>query len=190
MPKTPRHKVFISYYHDDDQEYKNRFAQMMQQNIVDKSVGDGDIDDQRRPTDDILRIIREDYIGDATVTIVLIGKRTWQRKYVDWEISASLRHTTANPRCGLLGILLPSHPDFRKRTYNRRMMPPRLADNLLGDTPFAAIHNWPGGNNRPARIREWIHQAYLRRDKNPPPNDGRDRFARNKTGNPATGWKD
>ena len=47
MPETPRHKVFISYYHDDDQEYKNRFAQMMEHNIVDRSVGDGDIDDQQ-----------------------------------------------------------------------------------------------------------------------------------------------
>ena len=144
MPETPRHKVFISYYHDDDQEYKNRFAQMMEHNIVDKSVGDGDIDDQQRPTDDILRTIREDYIADATVTVVLIGKRTWQRKYVDWEISGSLRDTRANPRCGLLGILLPSHPNFRQRTYNPHLIPPRLADNCGDNNPFAAIYHWPG----------------------------------------------
>lgn len=189
MPETPRHKVFISYYHEDDQDYKNRFAQMMEHNIVDKSVGDGDIDDQQRPTDDILRTIREDYIADATVTVVLIGKRTWQRKYVDWEISASLRHTPANPRCGLLGILLPSHTDYREESYTPQLIPPRLADNLDGNSPFAEIHDWPGGKHRPARIREWIHQAYLRRNKTPAPSDGRDRFARNRTGNPATGWQ-
>lgn len=190
MPETPRHKVFITYFHDDDQEYKNRFAQMMEHNIVDKSVQHEDIDDRQRPTDDILRIIREEYIADATVTVVLIGKRTWQRKYVDWEISASLRHTSANPRCGLLGILLPGHPDYRDDEYNPHLLPPRLADNCSGDNPFAEIHDWPGGNNRPARVREWIHRAYLRKDRQPPPNDGRDRFARNRTGDWSRGWQD
>ena len=48
------------------------------------------------------------------MTIVLIGPCTWQRKHVDWEIGASLRKTRKNSRCGLLGILLPNHPDYKK----------------------------------------------------------------------------
>ena len=43
MQQAPRHRVFISFYHDD-QYYKDWFLQMMGDDIVDESVGDGDID--------------------------------------------------------------------------------------------------------------------------------------------------
>ena len=36
MYQTPRHRVFISYYHDD-QAYKDWFIQMMGEDIVDES---------------------------------------------------------------------------------------------------------------------------------------------------------
>ena len=136
MPQTPRHKVFISF-HQDDQKYKKRFAQMMKGNVVDKSVEDGDIDDQNVKTTTIRQKIRDEFIADATVTVVLIGPCTWQRKHVDWEIGSSLRDTEKNPRCGLLGILLPKHPDFGKEEYDPHLIPPRLADNCEGDDPYA-----------------------------------------------------
>lgn len=44
MPKTKRHKVFISF-HDDDKEYKDEFVRRMGDGIVNKSVDDDDIDD-------------------------------------------------------------------------------------------------------------------------------------------------
>ena len=81
---------------------------MMGRDVVDRSVGEGDIDESLKDGT-IHRTIRDHFIRDATVTIVLVGPRTWQRKYVDWEISSSLMNTQLNPRCGLLGILLPSH---------------------------------------------------------------------------------
>ncbi|WP_424945847.1 hypothetical protein [Candidatus Spongiihabitans sp.] len=39
---TDRHKVFVSFHHED-QQYKDFFVSMMGDDIVDKSVGDGDI---------------------------------------------------------------------------------------------------------------------------------------------------
>ena len=83
---------------------------MMEYDIVERSVGDGDIEDNLR-VETIRRRIRDEFIADATVTVVLIGPATWQRKHVDWEIGSSLRATRTNSRCGLLGILLPSHSD-------------------------------------------------------------------------------
>ena len=126
--QVPRHKVFVSFHHED-QAYKDRFVRAMGANFVDKSLEDGDIDDNNMATETIRQRIRDDFIADATVTVVLIGPCTWQRKHVDWEIGSSLRDTRNNPRCGLLGILLPSHPDFGKRTYSPVLIPPRLADN-------------------------------------------------------------
>lgn len=178
-----RHRTFISFHHEDE-HYKNLFADMMEGNIVDESVGDGDID-SRSNTETIRQNIRDEFIRDATVTVVLIGPRTWQRKYVDWEIGSSLRDTRLNSRCGLLGILLPNHPDHGKRSYNPRLIPPRLADNCEGDDPFAHIYDW---TNQTSEIREWIHRAFQRR-QGTPPNNRRTQFRNNRSSDYRRGWQ-
>lgn len=213
--QPPRHKVFVSFHHDD-QKYKDLFVRVMGNDMVDESVGDGDIDD-RLSTDRMRQIIRDKFIRDASVTVVLIGPCTWQRKYVDWEIGSSLRDTELNSRCGLLGILLPNHPDFQKQTYNPYLIPPRLADNCKGSNSFACIYSWPGAqviidlaSRNPDRvrmsaidlaflseeirrfkdtIRSRIHRAFRRRNGTPPDNS-RDQFARNRSGRCSAGWWD
>ena len=190
MAQTKRHKVFISYYHDDE-EWKDRFVQMMGNRIVDKSVNVGGIVDTNVPTEDTLRRIREEHISEATVTVVLIGPCTWQRKFVDWEIGATLRDTDMNPRCGLLGILLPNHPDFNNSEYNPRLIPPRLSVNCNGDDPFANIYKWPGRQQSAQRARsvqEWIHLAFKRRRRQPDPENSREPFGRNWNRPCNSGW--
>ncbi len=184
--KTPRHKVFISYYHEEDIKRKEDFVRMMGNRIIDKSVDTGNIDGTGLKTARIRQKIRDEYIRGTTVTIVLIGPRTWQRKYVDWEIGSSLRKTKLNSRCGLLGIVLPNHPDYGK-TFNSCRIPPRLADNWEGDDPYALIHDWPNPW-APARIARWIHRAFLRRDRTPPDNSLRS-FVRNRAGDYRRGWQ-
>ena len=188
MPQTKRHKVFISYHHDQDQEYKERFAKMMKGDIVDKSVKDGDIDDRNLPLDEVRRRIRDNFIADATVTVVLIGRCTWRRKHVDWEIGSSLRKTKKNPRCGLLGIWLPKHPDSKKEPTlrNHHLIPPRLADNCKGDDPYACLYDW---SNQAVDIRQWIHRAFKRSKRTPYPNNGRQQFGGNRKGKCSKGWQ-
>ena len=182
--QTPRHKVFISFHHED-QAHKDYFVQMMGHDFVDKSVEDGDINDNLR-TETIRQKIRDEFIRDATVTIVLIGPGTWQRKHVDWEIGSSLRDTKRNSRCGLLGILLPNHSDFNTGHYTPRLIPPRLYDNLSGDNPYASIYNW---TSSPEEVRGHIHIAFQRRDKILP-NNSRDQFKNNRSGDYSQGWSD
>ena len=191
MPQTKRHKVFISYYHEDNQEWTDRFKRIMVDKIVDWSVDIGDIADNSPSTADTLRRIREEHISQATATVVLIGSSTWQRKYVDWEIGATLRDTDMNPRCGLLGILLPTHPDHNKAQYNPRLIPPRLADNLSADDPFAFLRHWPGQSNRlrADNVQDWIDQAFTRRKRQPDPDISRHPFSRNWTGECSRGWQ-
>lgn len=184
-----RHNVFVSYYHDQDQGYKERFVRMMAGYIVDRSVNTGDIIDSNLPVDEIRRRIRDEYIAEATVTVVLIGPCTWQRKHVDWEISSSLTDTDHNDRCGLLGIRLPTHTDFHNAEYNPHLIPPRLADNCNGGDPFATVHRWSGSDNEVNRVRQWIHQAFLRRRRQPDPDIGRLPFGRNWNGDCAQGWQ-
>ena len=58
--------------------------------MVSKSIQPGDIDTDT-DTERVMQRIRDEYLKDSTVTVVLIGQHTWQRKYVDWEIYSSLR---------------------------------------------------------------------------------------------------
>ena len=190
MSEVPRHKVFISYYHEDDQEYKDRLVQALESKFVDRSVSQGDIHDEGLHLDEIRRRIRDDHIADATVTIVLIGPCTWQRKHVDWEISASIIARKNNQRCGLLGLLLPSHPDYRKRpgARNPRLIPPRLALNIDGPDPYAVIYDWPK-QGLSKKVLPKIHEAFQRRNKTPWPDDSLGLFADNRSGDCLKGWQ-
>ena len=184
MQQAPRHKVFISYYHED-QAYKDWFVQMMGDDIVDESVEDGDIDDDNLATETIRQYIRDGFIRDATVTIVLIGPCTWQRKHVDWEIGSSLRATRLNSRCGMLGILLPNHPNAGAARYSLNLVPPRVADNVGGNDPYAVVYNW---SSNATEIRNWIHRAFSRRDGTPPDNS-RTQYKNNRSGDCSRGWQ-
>ena len=185
MAKVDKHKVFISF-HERDIEYKECFVNTMKDRIVDMSVDTGNIDDTGLQTETVRQKIRDEYIRDATVTIVLIGPYTWQRKHVDWEIGSSLRKTKLNSRCGMVGILLPNHPDYGKETFDPHLIPPRLADNYQEDDPYARIYDWPNPWE-PAKVARWIHRGFLRRDRNPPDNS-RDQFRNNRGGDYMKGW--
>ena len=76
MAQTKRHKVFVSYHHERDEEWKDRFVRMMGDRMVDQSIDVGDIVDTNFPTEDTLRRIREEFISQATVAVVLVGPCT------------------------------------------------------------------------------------------------------------------
>lgn len=187
MGKIKRHKVFVSYHHDKDQSYKEKFCKKLGLDIIDKSVEGGDIDPDVS-VETTRQKIRDEFIADATVTVVLVGKCTWQRKHVDWEIGSSLRETKNNPRCGLVGILLPTHYDYDKDTYRAKLIPPRLADNCSGENSFAQIYDWPEPWDTD-RVRKWIHKAFRQR-KNVNPDNSREQFGKNRSGKCSAGWCD
>lgn len=175
-----RHKVFVSYYHAEDQQYRELFEGLFSEiyNImVSESVEIGDID-PNLSTERIRQIIRDDYLRDSTVTVVLVGAHTWQRKFVDWEIGSSIRDTKLNPRSGLLGILLPTYPrpPQNPNNYDHCTIPPRLHDNI--ECGFAKIYNW---SDDPLTVQSWIHEGFIRR-KEKLPNNSRDSFVNNRSG--------
>lgn len=178
-----RRKAFISYHHGNDEAWKIYFEEKLgaaMDGFISKAVGDGDIDPWLA-TDTIRDKIRDEFIQDATVTIVLVGTQTWQRRHVDWEISASLRTTKKHNRCGLIGILLPTHPSFGEKGYDGGIVPPRLANNAACE--YAAIYDW---TEDVASLRAWIETAFARRTEKDPDNSYPS-FERNKT---ADRWRD
>ncbi|WP_227255785.1 TIR domain-containing protein [Bacillus thuringiensis] len=87
------HKTFISYHHKNEQDLKDKIIEKLGgEDFLDLSVSDGEID-TNLGEDEIMHIIRENYLHDSTVTVVLIGWETAQRPFVNSEIQASLRDT-------------------------------------------------------------------------------------------------
>ena len=172
---TKKHKVFVSYYHEDDEEYRNKFEELFGDIYVSKSVEVGDIDPSLK-TDTIRQKIRDEYLRDSTVTVVLVGNNTWKRKHIDWEISSSIRHTEKNPRSGLIGILLPTYARSSPDKYSQYTIPPRLWDNI--ECKFAEIYNW---TNNAETMEDNIHNAFLRKEK-VNPNNTRTMYSKNRSG--------
>ena len=103
------HKVFISHHHRNDQWYKESLSRLGVENriFIDRSVDTGDIPDEL--SDERIREkIRDEYLRDSTVTILLVGTDTWRRKHIDWEIYSSMFDGPINKKSGVLVINLPT----------------------------------------------------------------------------------
>lgn len=169
--RVPKHRVFISFHHIDDlyrQQFEKDFSGQVD-GFICRSVQDGDIN-PRNKIKTIRKVIRDRFISDSTVTVVLIGAETWRRKHIDWEIGYSLTQTSHNYRSGLIGILLPSYvPDDScceefltedEVIYTPCNVPPRLYDNVLSG--YAKIYAYPQST---LCLKSWIHEAYQTRRK-------------------------
>lgn len=119
--KIAKHKVFVSYHHQNDQFYKEQLVEFGERYsiFIDRSVDTGDIPEQW-DDDRIRREIRDLYLRDSTVTIVLVGSETNRRKHIDWEIHSSMYDGSVNKRSGLLVITLPSIPDHVRTSYGEQ----------------------------------------------------------------------
>src|SRR5437667_8938827 len=100
-----RRKCFLAYNAADEdelEEFIDSFGDVFIARVLGVTDEDPFVDSE--DTDYVMDKIREEYLTDSTVTIPLIGKCTWARKYVDWEVYASLRNDKNNRRNGLLAI--------------------------------------------------------------------------------------
>ncbi|HEC2553943.1 TPA: TIR domain-containing protein [Raoultella ornithinolytica] len=95
------HKTFLSYHHKNEQDLKEELIEKHGgESFIDKSVSDGDIE-ETNAEETIMRTIREDYLADSTVVVVLVGEKTALRKYVNSEIQAALW----NKPTGLIAVV-------------------------------------------------------------------------------------
>lgn len=136
--QTSKHKVFISYHHANDEYYKFLFEILFSNLFINKSVQPNDIDTDVS-TEYIKRLIQQNYISDSSVVVVLVGPETYCRKHVDWEIAAGLMKKVGG-YSGLLGIRLPTHPDYGLKNYNEHNVPLRLVRNI--QSGYAYLYEW------------------------------------------------
>jgi hypothetical protein len=140
LPKNiAKRKVFVSYYHHDDQDYRERFENLFGDLVVSKSVNDGDIDSDNS-AGYIKELIQKEYLLDTTVLIVLIGAKTRHRKHVDWELAGALNYKVGDKYAGVLGLFLPSHPNCGSDKDTPDLVPRRLSANF--ESGYAIARDW------------------------------------------------
>ena len=182
------HKVFISYHHQNDQWYKEYLANFgkLYSIFIDESVDTGGISDDL--TDERIREkIRDEYLRDSTVTIVLVGTETKRRKHVDWEIYSSMYDGPVNKKSGVLVLTLPTvldsnsfrvaHEDEKSIVYpdviewtsvNTRSeyerlypsLPDRLIDNLLEPEAKISVAPWNRIENDAQKLKFLVDAAF------------------------------
>jgi hypothetical protein len=140
-----KRRVFISYHHANEQPVVDQFSKKFSEDyevFTDQSVDRAaDSDD----TDYLARVCRE-AIDGTSVTIVVIGRKTGLRKFVDWEL-----HYTLDKKHGLVAISRPGLPN------SDASLPDRLRDNLPKGSGYAKWYKYP---STASDLRSMINEAY------------------------------
>ncbi len=191
----PRHKVFISYYHHDDQYYKDQLIKIneinphtwQKQSIFENcSVQENEISDNGLTSEQIRCIIRDEYIKEATVLILLCGQNTKRRKHIDWEIHAAMYDSLVNGQMGIVVINLPTITQNIRASSNDEKpllsdgggwyrlenrcdyekyypyMPSRIIDNFVKDVPITVV-DWNRIVCNSQILKQLIDNAFNRR---------------------------
>ena len=150
QPKRPR--IFVSYQHDPDQPYYDKFSQLFHDAY--ECVFDNSLDDpvDSTNTDYIMQRIRDEYITGTSCTIVLVGPTSYQRKYLDWEIKATL-----DKEHGLIGVRLPTAP---VTPDNKVVVPRRLHANI--QSGYALSLSWSQVTASADALKRFIADACSR----------------------------
>lgn len=185
------HKVFVSFHHANDQWYKDELVRWGTENnvFIDGSVDMGEIPDNW-DAQHIREYIRDNHLKDTTVTILLVGTETKNRKHIDWELFSSMYDGKVNKKSGILVSNLPSvccqyHTLCTKEEkeailpnqktwisindrseFDRRYpyMPARIIDNLLKKGVCISVINW--GDLSVDKLKLLIDKAYDARSNN------------------------
>jgi hypothetical protein len=161
--RHPKRTVFISYYGGDAAEARSFLSRwagptgVFTPRILGEEVyaREGLINSTN--PEYVMGQIRQRYIGDASVTLLLMGTCTHSRRYVDWELKATLRQGESLPH-GLFAILLPS----AKIGDRFPTLPDRFNNNYVtGDRRCYARYHYPPSSA--AELDEWIEDAVTAR---------------------------
>ncbi|MFC3894968.1 TIR domain-containing protein [Lentzea rhizosphaerae] len=170
-PVPVRRSVFLSYHHGEDADERERFEAEFNAAFLSSSVYLGEI--ATPSTDAVVRKTIRQRVVECDFLVVMIGRQTYLRRWVDWEIQAALRSSDDGERRPVLGVLLPSAeplldvvtdllpstPPSRAQDVLRTAdqindalvtefghgLPSRLVDNLISG--YARLSGWPASSD-------------------------------------------
>ena len=165
-----KHKVFISYYHKDDQNYKDHLLNLNDRFDIfeDYSVHENEIDDCNMTAENIRKEIRDSYIRDATVLILLSGKNTKMGILVINLPGTGNAVRASDEDKDLVSpggnwIAISSREEYEKHYPE---MPARLITNFMKADVKISVVNWDRVSNDIHIMKKLIDNAFGRRKTN------------------------
>jgi hypothetical protein len=142
-------KCYISFK-TENISYKNYILTNLNIDMIDKSLNEpiNSLDE-----DYIMRVIRQDYLSDSTVTIHLIGlysaenRGQHEQRFIKRELQASLYHGIGNTQNGILGVVL---PDIVSSIFGNSYICPSCGNS----------HNYVGINDNTV-VKEFSYNYYI-----------------------------
>lgn len=144
------HKTYLSYHPEDQSQVERFLEQFDHLNNLAIQRPPGELEQDIEREDDKHKLIhkmRQRYLKDSTVTLLLLGPCTYTQRSVDLELLASLHHgqdVMADPNedilpNGLVAVMLPH--------YQEDGFPDRLNENLRVSEdqpePYARVIPYP-----------------------------------------------
>lgn len=152
-----RHKCFIAY-HRADIDAVTMFVDTFADVFIPRVIGVSDSDLFKDPVNSedeayIKAQIGAKYLSDSSVTILFAGRCAWSRRYIDWELSSTMRDDPVNGRSGLMAIT-PSDKSVNK-------LPARFSDNYVHNAAsYAKFYYFPTSESA---LRTEIEDAFQAR---------------------------
>ncbi len=162
-------KIFLSFHQADELEasvwckrFEGYFKEIRTLGIDEKGDDFAEHINSNDP-EYVMRRIREDKIAGTSCTVVLLGRCTWARRYVDWEIAATLRSFDDSATGGLIGVQLPSVAGGGAKAPARLSLNLDTTDGV--STGYARLY---GPAPSDSTIATWVEEAVARRDEMDP----------------------
>ncbi len=144
-------QIYLSYAHSDE-EYARRFSELLDpMGFAVTSIRDADTSCEAEAH-------AESVLSHCSLVVVLIGPKTRDSRWVDMEIALATKPRIGLPGAGLLGIILPKHPDHGMPYYDPDNIPVRLHDRVRWE--YALIRKWV---EDPVLLQSWLTDSERRR---------------------------
>ncbi|MDE3075719.1 MAG: TIR domain-containing protein [Chloroflexota bacterium] len=153
MPTNLRYRCYLSFDHQDEspaRAFIEEFDPRQEYLFTRKETVPNYILSSTDPAF-VAQRMRQYFLLESTVTIVLVGKATWTQRSVEAELLGSLYRANGLQPSGLVAIRL-LHRSITLK------LPERLRLNL--DSGYARFHLYP---DNPLELSAWIEDAHKRR---------------------------
>jgi len=155
----PKRRCVVAHHFLDDRMTRDFARRFDPDRECLTTVSDADTPDDLANEQNVARFshaMRARFLAESTVTIVILTKCAWSRRFIDWIIQASLHHGANRKPNGLLGILLPDCTIFPRRFAQN--LPEKVSDQRSG---YGGFILYPSSDDA---LWEAVNRAYLKRD--------------------------
>ncbi len=165
MKSRENTRVFVSYHHGLNKGHAEKIQSIIQ------SLGYNDIsitdeikieDEDTKTEETIRREIRDRFLREVDVTIVIVGQDSINRKHIDWEIRSSI-YRFENSREGSIVVVNALADENRGSKW---IMDPELIDLVdVGKSP-EKIRFWPNEFPGASNSFDWLPERIFNSIKN------------------------